>query len=57
MTAEYGSIGKIRFVKAKMYDADGKETLCKCGNPAVGGILGIDAYMVYCHECDPCKRK
>lgn len=51
---EFGSIGKVRFLDAsqiKMYDCDGKEEMCKCGNPATEGIIGRHASIHRCTEC------
>lgn len=38
-----------------MYDYKGKLVLCKCGNKATGGMIGKEAFVSWCKECDPNK--
>lgn len=53
-TAEFGCSMPIRCLEAsqvKMYDADGKEAICKCGNPATAGITAKDYDVAMCASC------
>jgi hypothetical protein len=42
-------------MNATMYDSSGNQMLCKCGEPACLGIIGKEAFVVYCLDCDPYK--
>ena len=53
---EYGSYGNIRFLhpeSSKMCDSDGEIVLCKCGKPAGGAIMGKEAFIAWCTDCNP----
>ena len=34
-------------------DGLGNRLLCKCGNAPIAGCFGLNAYMVWCADCDP----
>lgn len=58
LESEFGCVGECRFPNAEhfgvdvtMYDSEGKEILCKCGNKAGIGFFGAKAYVAYCSEC------
>lgn len=59
MNSEWGSSEKLRFVdpeSVRMYDSEGNVMLCKCGKPASSGIMGKEAYQVWCKDCSPMSK-
>lgn len=57
LIAEYGSTGNVSFASATMYDAEGKEVLCKCGKPSSCAIIGKSSQLVFCTDCSPLERR
>lgn len=58
MITEFGSIQNIRFpsvVSLGMYDAAGNVMHCKCGKAASSGVIGKEAFKVWCKDCCPNK--
>ncbi len=54
MECEFGGTLPVRFLdpsSVKMYDSDGKEVLCKCGESASEGIIGKNASLARCNKC------
>lgn len=51
---EFGSIEPVRFPdpeSVKIYDEDGNEMMCQCGNKATRIISGNTAYLALCTRC------
>ena len=40
-----------------IYDSEGNEVKCACGKLAAAGIMGKDAFMAWCEECNPYKSE
>jgi hypothetical protein len=40
-------------MESGLFDSEGKEVKCKCGNSAIGFVSGTKAFMCWCKECDP----
>ena len=60
LIAEDGSSGNIRFINpeaVRMYDSGGNVMLCKCGKPAGSAVIGTEAFIVWCSDCDPLNKE
>jgi hypothetical protein len=49
---EYGSISPVGFAKCKMYNEDGSESMCACGQLATSGFVGEHSFIDLCNECE-----
>ena len=52
--SEFGSIERVRFLDPEsvtIYDEDGNEMMCQCGNKATRIISGNTACLALCTRC------
>lgn len=57
MENEYEISKNIRFVSATMRNEKGEPILCKCGNPAGAGIIGKEAFIPWCSDCNTMTKE
>jgi hypothetical protein len=52
---EIKEIFKGGLMESKLYDSDDNVVTCTCGKRSTKAIIGKDACVNYCEECDPDK--